>query len=141
MQTCMICLENCDTIIRDECKCKMICHLECFEKWYLTSPCCFICMKSSLKIPNRDCYCSRINYAIIQFCIKWFDQCYNIVYSSNKRLELYSRLIVCLITTTLFLCVFISPILFVNEVSWTIEKIIRDLFISNQPSLHIEKIR
>jgi hypothetical protein len=48
-RSCIICFEDIDSIKKDKflfsCKCKIIYHYECLEKWLTQSPTCPICRK------------------------------------------------------------------------------------------------
>jgi hypothetical protein len=123
-ESCMICLEECDTVIRTGCRCKMIVHPKCFNEWYKQSACCLICKQADF-FRKDDLYCMKINYSILEFCVKWIHHCAYIVYQHESGIHAYTKLLLCAIITSLLFMFIISPLLFVNEIAMSFEKIIR----------------
>jgi hypothetical protein len=121
----MICLEGCDTLIDYVCKCRMVAHSSCFEEWYSTSPCCFICKNGTSNLDSEDEYCLVINHYLINICVEWVRHCTYIVYRNRNNARIYVRLLLCVLVTLMFFSICIGPLLFLNEIAWGVEKIIR----------------
>lgn len=59
----MICLEDCNTFINTKtCKCRLVTHPECLNKWFTESRKCLICKKNlnKIKINIYDCYLEEL---------------------------------------------------------------------------------